>query len=73
METLSALLALCEVNLLVIGEFPSQSLWRGGLLFPWYASEQMVEYNRDAGDLRCYRAHYDVTVVYSVGYTAYVI
>ena len=56
METFSALLALREVN----GKFPSQSQWRGALIFSliWAGSN-----GRDAGDLRRHRAVYDVTVM----------
>ena len=64
METFSALLAICAGNSPVPGEFPSQRpvtrsfdvplicVWING----WVN-------NREAGDLRRYRAHYDVTVM----------
>ena len=64
METLSALLAICAGNSPVTAEFPSQrpvtqsfdvfllSTWTNG----WVN-------NREAGDLRRHRAHYDVTVM----------
>ena len=64
METFSALLALCAGNSPVTGEFPSQrpvtqsfdiSLIRT-LTNSWAN-------NGGAGDLRRYRAHYDVTVM----------
>ena len=59
METFSALLAICAVP----GESPHKGQWRRALMFSliciWINS--WVN-NREAGDLRCYRAHYDVTV-----------
>ena len=48
METFSALLTICAGNSAVAGEFPAQS---------WVLN------NREAGDLRRHRAHYDVTVM----------
>ena len=62
METCSALLALCVGNSPIIGEFPSQSQWRGALMFSLICAwiNGWVN-NRKAGDLR--RAHYDVTVM----------
>ena len=59
MDTFSVLLAICEpVN------SPHKGQWRGALMFSficvwingWLS-------NREAGDLRRYRAHYDVTVM----------
>ena len=65
METLSALLAICAGNSPVTGEFPAQSLgtWRGALMFSLIGvwMNGWVN-NREAGDLRRYRAHYDVIV-----------
>ena len=62
METFSALLAICAGNSPVPGEFRSQ--WRGTLMFSlicvWING--WVN-NREAGDLRRYRAHYAVTVM----------
>ena len=64
METFSALLAICAGNSPVAGEFPAQSQWRGALMFSlicvWING--WVN-NREAGDLRRCRAHYDVTVM----------
>ena len=64
METFSALLALCAGNSPVTGEFPAQSQWRGALMLSlncvWINGSVN---NKDAGDLRRYRAHYDVTVM----------
>ena len=61
METFSALLAICARNSPVSGEFPAQGpvtrsfdVWING----WVN-------NREAGDLRCYRAHYDVIVMFT--------
>ena len=63
METFSALLALCAGNSPVPGEFPAQKpvtrnlfslncVWNNG----WVN-------NHEAGELRRYRAHYDVIVM----------
>ena len=66
METFSALLALCAGNSLVPGEFPHKGQWRGALMFSlictWTNSRVN---NREAGDLRQHRAHYDFTVMES--------
>ena len=64
METLSALLALCEGNPSATGGFPkwrplAQSFW----YFLWSAWTNGWVNNRDAGDLRRHRAHYYVTVM----------
>ena len=62
METFSVLLALCAGNLPVTGEFPSQRasdaelwcfLWSAPCINGWVN-------NREAGDLRRHRGHYDV-------------
>ena len=64
METFSALVAICAGNSPVPGEFPNKGQWRGALMFTlicvWING--WVN-NREAGDLRRYRAHYDVTVM----------
>ena len=64
METFSALLAICAGNSPVPGEFPHKGQWRGALMFSlicvWING--WVN-NRKAGDLRRYRAHYDVIVM----------
>ena len=64
METFSALLAICAGNSPVPGEFPHKGQWRGTLMFSlicvWIAG--WVN-NGEAGDLRRYRANYDVTVM----------
>ena len=68
METFSALLAICAGNSPMIGEFPTQRpVTRSFDVFfhlcVWINS--WVN-NREAGDLRRYRAHYDVIVAYVV-------
>ena len=64
METFSALLALCVGNSPVTGEFPSQRLVTGALMFSLICAwiNDCVN-NREAGDLRRRHAHYDVIVV----------
>ena len=63
METFSALLALCAGNSPVTGEFSHRGRWRGALMFslicPWTNGWAN---NRDAGDLKRHRGHYDVIV-----------
>ena len=63
-ETLSALLALCAGNSPVIGEFPHKYQWHGALIFSLICAwiNGWVN-NREAGDLRRHRAHYDVIVI----------
>ena len=64
MKTFSALLALCAGNSPVSGEFPSQrpvSL-SFDVFFDLRLNKQLVN-NREAGDLRRHRAHYDVIVM----------
>ena len=64
METFSALLAICAGNSPVSGEFPHKGQWRGALMFSlicvWING--WVN-NREAGDLRRHRVHYDVRVM----------
>ena len=59
METFSALLAICAGNSPVPGKFPSQRpvTQNVDVFFDLRLN------NREAGDLRRYRAHYDVTVM----------
>ena len=60
METFSALLAICAVP----GEF-ANGRWRGALMFSLICTRlNGWVNNREAGDLRRYRTHYDVTVLY---------
>ena len=62
METFSALLAICVGNSPVAGEFPAQRpvTWSfdifSDLINDWVN-------NREAGDLRRHRGHYDVNVM----------
>ena len=70
----SALLALCAGNSSVIGEFPSQRpVTRSfGVFFDLCLDKGWVN-NREAGDLRRYRANYDVTVMLCAVYkTSYI-
>ena len=69
MQTLSALLAICAGNSPVTSEFPAQRpLARSfDVFFDLRRNEGWVN-NREAGDLRCHRAHYDVTVIYPIKY-----
>ena len=57
-ETFSALLALCEGNSPVTGEFPSQRPVTRSLLLPliWAWTNDWI-HNRDAGDLRRHPVH----------------
>ena len=63
-KAFSALLALGTGNSPVTGEFPAQGQWRGALMFSLICAwiNDWVK-NREAGDLRRHRAHYDVTVM----------
>ena len=64
METFSAWLALCAENSPVTGELPPQSQWRGALIFSLICAWINVWVNnREAGDLRCHRSHYDIIVM----------
>ena len=64
METFSTLLALCVGNSPVPGEFPSQNQWHRALMFSLICAwiNGWVN-NREAGDFRRHRAHYDVIVM----------
>ena len=72
METFSALLTLCvgnsPVNFRWISHvnFPHKGQWHIALMFSLIGAYDWVN-NRDAGDLRCHHAHYDVTVMTSLG------
>ena len=65
METFSALLALCKGNSPVTGEFPTRKPVTRSFDVSF---DLRVEHgwlnNRGAGDLRLYRAHYDVTIMW---------
>ena len=64
METFSALLALCAGNSPVPAEFPSQRpvTWSFNVFLDLRQNKRRVN-NREAGDLRRHRAHYDVNVI----------
>ena len=64
METFSALLVLCAGNSPVIGEFPAQRpvTQTFHVFFDLCLNNGWVN-NREAGDSRRHRAHYDVIVM----------
>ena len=64
METFSTLLALCVGNSPVTDEFPTQRpvTWSFDVFFDLRLYNGWVN-NVEAGDLRCYHAHYDITVM----------
>ena len=64
MEAFSALLAFCAGNSTVQVNFPLKGQWRGAFMFSliWTSTNGWVS-NREAGDLRRHRAHYDVIVM----------
>ena len=65
METFSALLAICAGNSPVPGDFPTQRpATRSFDVFFDLCLNKRWENNREAGDLRRYRAHYDATVMF---------
>ena len=69
METFSALLALCAGNSPVPVNPPHKGQWRGALMFPLiYAWINDWVNNREAGDLRRQRGHYDVIVMVKSSY-----
>ena len=65
METFSALLAICAGNSPVIGEFLAQRpVMRSiDVFFDRRLNKPLSKNNREAGDLRRHRAHYDVIVM----------
>ena len=65
MEIFSASLSLCTGNSPMTGEFPHKGQLRGALMFSLISAwiNGWVN-NREAGDLRRHRAHYDVIVMY---------
>ena len=64
METFPALLAICVGNSPAPGEFPAQRpVTRSFDVFFDLRLRKGWENNGEAGDLRRYRAHYDVTVM----------
>ena len=63
METFFSSLALCAGNSPITGEFPHKGQWRGALKFSMACARiNGWVNNREAGDLRRHRAHYDVNV-----------
>ena len=64
MEAFSALLPTCAGNSPVTGEFPHKGQWCRALMFSLICAwiKGWVN-NGKAGDMRCYHAHYDVTVM----------
>ena len=66
METFSALLAICAGNSPVPGEFPAQRpVTRSfDVFFDLRLNKRWIN-NRQAGDLRRYPAHGDVTLMYN--------
>ena len=67
METFSALLAICAGNSPVPGEFPTQGQWRGALMSALICVRiNGWVNNREAGDLRRYRAHSDAIVMFLI-------
>ena len=61
----SALLALCAGNSRVTGEFHAQRPVTRSFDFFFHLclNKRLNKNNREAGDLRCHRAHYDVIVM----------
>ena len=64
MKTFSKLLAFCAGNSLVTGEFPSQRpVTRSfDIFFNLRPNKRLSINNREGGDLRRHRSHYDVIV-----------
>ena len=64
METFSALLALCAGNSPIPVTSPHKGQWRGALMFSLICTwiNDWVN-NREAGDMRRHRGHYDVIVI----------
>ena len=64
METFSVLLTICAVNSPVPGEFAAQRpVTRSFEVFFDLRRKNDWVNNRETGDLRRYRAHYDVIVI----------
>ena len=62
MEKFSVLLAICAGKLPVPGEFPTQRPVTRS--FDVFFDLRLNKRNRQAGDLRRHRVHYDVTVMH---------
>ena len=76
METFSALLALCAGNSPVPVNSPHKGQWRGALMLSLICAwiNDWVN-NREAGDLRPHRGHYDVNVMkphHKITYVIYI-
>ena len=66
METFSALLAIFAANSPVTGNFPAQgTVMRSFNVFFDLRPNKRLSKQCEAGDLRRYRAHYDVTIMIS--------
>ena len=66
METFSALLAICAENSPVPVNSPHKGQWREALMFTLICARiNGWVNNREAGDFRRYRAHYDVIVMHT--------
>ena len=67
METFSALLAICAGNHRSPVNSPHKGQWRGALMFSLICV-WLIDWvnNHEADDLRRYRAHYDVTVMWAL-------
>ena len=64
METFSGVIAICEGIYQPQVNSPHEGQWRGAWMFPLICAwTNGWANNRDAGDLRCHRAHYDVTAM----------
>ena len=64
METFSALLAICAGNSPVPVNSPHKGQWRGALMFTLICARIYSWVNNsEAGEMRRYRAHYDVIVM----------
>ena len=61
METFSALLAICARKSSVPVEFPTQRPVTQSVFFDLRLNKRV--HNGEAGDLRLYRGHYDVTIM----------
>ena len=68
MDTLSALLAICAGNSPVTDEFPAKrsEMWSFDIFFDLRPKNGWVN-NREAGDLRCHLAQYDIIVMSTCG------
>ena len=70
MDAFSVLLAICEGNSPVTGEFPTQRPVTRSFDIFFDVRLNGWANNRGAGDLTCHHAHYDVTVLNDKTHTA---